>query len=64
VLDESYVSFFRASGAAWDDGMVGRWSANPLGMLWPEMDAVLIASTGGGGPPAAPRRTVVVVAGS
>ena len=27
--------------------MVARWSANPLGMLWPEMDAALIASSGG-----------------
>ena len=64
ALDGAYVPFFSAFSAAWDDAMVARWSASPLGMLWPEMDAVLIASSGGGGPPAAPRRTVVVVAGS
>jgi hypothetical protein len=29
--------------------MVARWSANPLGMLWPEIDAAFVAS--GGGPP-------------
>ena len=45
--------------------MVARWSANPLGMLWPEMDAAFVTSGGAnGGQPAAPRRTVVVVAGS
>ena len=33
------VPSFGAFGAAWDDAMVARWSANPLGMLWPEMDA-------------------------
>ena len=35
-LDEAYVSFFGAVPAAWDDAMVARWSANSLGMLWPE----------------------------
>ena len=30
-LDEAYVPFFGASGAAWDDAMVARWSANPSG---------------------------------
>lgn len=29
--------FFGAFGAAWDDAMVARWSANPMGMLWPQM---------------------------
>jgi len=28
-----------AFGVAWDDAIVARWSADPLGMLWPEMDA-------------------------
>jgi hypothetical protein len=49
-----HVLLFGALGAAWDDAMVARWSANPLGMLWPEMDAVLIASGSGGGPLATP----------
>jgi hypothetical protein len=29
ALDEACVPFFGAFGAAWDDGMVARWSANP-----------------------------------
>ena len=29
ALDEAYVPFFGAFGAAWDDAMVARWSANP-----------------------------------
>jgi hypothetical protein len=33
------VPFLAASDAAWYDAMVARWSANPLGMLWPETDA-------------------------
>ena len=45
-LDEAYVPFFGAFGTAWDDAMIARWSANPLGMLWPEMDAAFIASSG------------------
>jgi hypothetical protein len=45
-----------AFGAAWDDAMVARWSANPLGMLWPEMDAVFLASGGNEGPPATAQR--------
>jgi hypothetical protein len=63
ALDEAYVPFFGAFGVAWDDAMVARWSANPLGMLWPEMDAALLAGDGsGGGPPTAVRRPVVVIA--
>ena len=63
-LDEAYVPFFGAFGAAWDDGMVARWSANPLGMLWPEMDAALVSGEdGGGGPPAAVWRSVLTIAG-
>jgi hypothetical protein len=50
-FDEAYVPFFGAFSAAWDDAMVARWSANPLGMLWPERDAAFVASDGG--PPAA-----------
>jgi hypothetical protein len=47
------VPFFGAFGAAWDDAMVARWSANPLGMLWPEMDAGFASSGGSGGSPPA-----------
>jgi hypothetical protein len=53
------VPFFGAFGTAWDDAMVARWSVNPLGMLWPEMDAALAPA--GYGPPAAARRPVVVI---
>jgi hypothetical protein len=56
-----YVPFFGAFGAAWDDAMVARWSTNPLGMLWPEMDVAFVSSGGNGGPPATTRRPVVVV---
>jgi hypothetical protein len=63
ALDEAYVPFFGAFGAAWDDALVARWSANPLGMLWPEADAVFLAD-GGGGSLAAIRRPVVVIAAS
>jgi hypothetical protein len=28
----TYVPFFDAFGTAWDDAMVARWSANPLGI--------------------------------
>ena len=41
--------------------MVAHWSANPLGMLWPEMDAVFLASGGNGGPPATAQRPVVLI---
>jgi hypothetical protein len=41
------------------------WSANPLGMLWPEMDPGFVTSGGGnGGPPTVARRPVVITAGS
>ena len=63
ALDEAYVPFFGAFGAAWDDAMVARWSANPLGMLWPDMDAAFIGGGGGGGSPATPRRPMVVTLG-
>ena len=57
------MPFFGAFGAAWDDALVARWSADPLGMLWPERGAVLATSGGGGsGPPAAARRPVVIIA--
>jgi hypothetical protein len=49
-LDEASVPFFGAFGIAWDDAMVARWSANPLAMLWPEMDVAFVTS--GGGSPA------------
>jgi hypothetical protein len=54
------VPFFGAFGTAWDEGMVARWSASPLGMLWPEMEALFVTS--GGGLPTAVRRPVVVIA--
>jgi hypothetical protein len=59
ALDEAYVPFL---GAAWDDAMVGGWSANPLGMMWPEMDAAIVVSGGGGDPPPVARRPVVIIA--
>jgi hypothetical protein len=63
VLDAARVSFSVAFGAAWDDAMVTRWSANPLAMLWPEMDAAFASSGGnGGGPPVTARRPVVTIA--
>jgi hypothetical protein len=48
-LDEAYVPFFGAFGAAWDDAMVARWSANLLRMLGQEMDAAFVTSGGGSG---------------
>ena len=56
------MPFFGAFGAAWDDAMVARWSANPFGMLWPEMDAAFVTSGGGNGTPAAVQRLVVIIA--
>jgi Concanavalin A-like lectin/glucanases superfamily len=50
ALDEAYVPFFGAFGVAWDDAMVARWSANPLGMLWPETDAAFVVAGGNGQP--------------
>jgi hypothetical protein len=45
--------------------MVARWSANPLGMLWSEMNASLLGGSGNGGAPSAPaRRPVVIIAAS
>ncbi len=55
------MPLFGAFGAAWDDALVARWSADPLGMLWPERDAALV-SAGGGSPPAMERRPVVIIA--
>jgi hypothetical protein len=57
------VPFRGTFGAASDDAMVARWSANPLGMLCPEMDATFVTSGGGNSrPPALVRRPVVIVA--
>jgi hypothetical protein len=56
ALDEAYVPFFGAFGAARDDSMVTRWSANPFGMLWPERDAAFVTGGGTGGPRAAVSR--------
>jgi hypothetical protein len=61
-LDEAYVPFFGAFGAAWDDLMVARWSANPFGMLWSEMDAAFVKRRGEGGGPVAVSRPVVIIA--
>jgi hypothetical protein len=63
-LDEAYVHFLGAFGAAWDDAMVARCSANPLGMLWPDMDAASVTSGNGGNPPIAARRPVVIITAS
>jgi hypothetical protein len=59
------VPFFGAFGAAWDDAMVARWSANPLGMLWTEDDAAFVTSgsTGNGGTSAAVRSVVIPAPG-
>jgi hypothetical protein len=62
ALDEAYVPFLGAFGVAWDDTMVARWSANPLGMLWSEMDASFVGFRGRGGPPTVARRPLVVIA--
>ena len=58
------MPFFGAFSAAWHDAMVARWSANPLGMVWPEMEAASLSAggNGGGGPPTIMRRPVVVIA--
>jgi hypothetical protein len=63
ALDEAYVPFFGAFGTAWDDAIVARWSANPLGMLSPEMDAALLGGEyGGRGPSAAVQRPLIIIA--
>ncbi len=49
MLDDPYVPFFGTFGAAWDGAMIAGWSANPLGMLWPERDAGFLAGDSGGG---------------
>jgi hypothetical protein len=63
VLDEACLPLLAEIDAAWYDAMVARWSANPLGMIWPERDAALLAGKdGGGGLPTAARRPVVIIA--
>jgi hypothetical protein len=52
-----------AFGAPWDDAIVARWSANPLGVHWPEIDAALVKSDRGNGGPPALRRPVIIVDG-
>jgi hypothetical protein len=42
--------------------MVARWSSNPLGMLWPEMDPAFVMSGGGDGPALLRRRVIVIAA--
>jgi len=44
VLDEAHVPFFDPFGPAWEDAMIARWSANPLGMLWPDIDGAPMSS--------------------
>jgi hypothetical protein len=61
ALDDAYVPFFGAFGTAWTDAMVARWSANPLGMLWPEMDAAFVHGGTEGGPPTLARRPVIIL---
>jgi hypothetical protein len=56
------VPFFGAFGAAWDDAMVARWSANPLGMLWPETDATFVSVGGNGSSPTVARQPMAVIA--
>jgi hypothetical protein len=64
VLDEAYVPFLSAFGAAWDDHGCA-WSVNPRGMLWPEMGCgVRQLGQRKWGPAAAARRPVVVIAAS
>jgi hypothetical protein len=41
--------------------MVARWSVNPLGMLWRQMNVALLTSGDIGDPPSAPRRPVVLL---
>jgi hypothetical protein len=43
ALDGAYVPFFGAFGAAWDDAMVARGSANLLAIVWLEIDAARTA---------------------
>ena len=66
ALDEAYVPFFGAFGAAWDHAMVAHRSANPLGVLWPEINAAFMSSGGNGGAPlaTATRPVVLIWAGS
>jgi hypothetical protein len=45
----SLRDFFGALGAAWNDAMVTRWSANPLGMLWPDTDSAFVTARLRGG---------------
>jgi len=61
ALDETYVPFFGAFGAARNDVIAARWSANPLGMLWPEMDAAFVRPRGA---PTVAVRPVAIIAGS
>ena len=42
--------------------MVARWSANPPGMLWAEMNTAFVSTGGNGGGRAAVARPVVIVA--
>jgi hypothetical protein len=56
----TYVPFFGAFGAAWGEAMVGRWSANPLGMLWPQMDSAFVTSWRGKTGARRPRRATPI----
>lgn len=62
-FDEAYVPFLGAAGAAWDDAMVARRSASPLGTLWPEwMRRSSRRVVAARRPPAAARRPLIVIA--
>ena len=57
------MPFFGAFGAAWDDATVVRWSASPLGTLWPEwMRRSSRRVVAARRPPAAARRPLIVIA--
>jgi hypothetical protein len=58
----SYVPFLGEFGGAWVDTMVARWRANPLGMLWPEMDAAVVSFSRCRRPLAMARRPVIIIA--
>ena len=62
ALDEAYVPFFGAFGAAWMTPWSPATSFNPLGMLWPEMDDAFVTSGGeNGGPTTVARHSVLII---
>lgn len=61
TLKQVDVPFFGAFGAAWDDDLVARWSAEPLGML--ERETRFTMSGGEPTPTRGRPHTVIVAAG-